>query len=100
MSFTPLVRLVYTHQIDRLVIVGLATDYCVRATAIDSRKFGIGTEVGRSSRLGDARLYDARIYTPCQLGWVRADANAGAVKCLETHLVLSTAFPSLVCFLR
>ncbi|GAB1519846.1 hypothetical protein RhiTH_002917 [Rhizoctonia solani] len=46
MSFTPLVRLVYTHQIDRLVIVGLATDYCVRATAIDSRKFGIGTEVG------------------------------------------------------
>ncbi|CAE6394871.1 unnamed protein product [Rhizoctonia solani] len=45
MAFTPLVRLVYTHQIDRLVVVGLATDYCVRATAIDSRKFGIDTEV-------------------------------------------------------
>ncbi|CAE6492077.1 unnamed protein product [Rhizoctonia solani] len=45
MAFTPLVRLVYTHQIDKLVVVGLATDYCVRATAIDSRKFGISTEV-------------------------------------------------------
>ncbi|QRW16253.1 isochorismatase domain-containing protein 2 [Rhizoctonia solani] len=52
MSFTPLVRLVYTHQIDRLVIVGLATDYCVRATAIDSRKFGIGTEVVQSGIRG------------------------------------------------
>ncbi|EUC66534.1 pyrazinamidase/nicotinamidase [Rhizoctonia solani AG-3 Rhs1AP] len=45
MAFTPLVRLVYTHQIDKLVVVGLATDYCVRATAIDSRKFGVETEV-------------------------------------------------------
>ncbi|CAE6439842.1 unnamed protein product [Rhizoctonia solani] len=45
MAFTPLVRLVYTHQIDKLVVVGLATDYCVRATAIDARKFGFATEV-------------------------------------------------------
>jgi nicotinamidase-related amidase len=45
MSFTDLARLVHTNRIDKLVVVGLATDYCVRATAIDSRKFGLKTEV-------------------------------------------------------
>ncbi|QRV72667.1 isochorismatase domain-containing protein 2 [Ceratobasidium sp. AG-Ba] len=47
LGFTQLARLVHTHGITRLVVVGLATDYCVRATAIDSRKFGIATEVVR-----------------------------------------------------
>ncbi|KAG8745799.1 hypothetical protein FRC10_007061 [Ceratobasidium sp. 414] len=47
LAFTELARLVHTHGINKLVVVGLATDYCVRATAIDSRKFGIATEVVR-----------------------------------------------------
>ncbi|KAG9127128.1 NAD(+) salvage pathway protein [Ceratobasidium sp. 392] len=47
LAFTELTRLVHTHDITKLVVVGLATDYCVRATAIDSRKFGIATEVVR-----------------------------------------------------
>ncbi|KAG9097884.1 hypothetical protein FRC06_007066 [Ceratobasidium sp. 370] len=47
LAFTQLARLVHTHGINKLVVVGLATDYCVRATAIDSRKFGIATEVVR-----------------------------------------------------
>jgi nicotinamidase-related amidase len=47
LAFTELTRLVHTHDINKLVVVGLATDYCVRATAIDSRKFGVATEVVR-----------------------------------------------------
>ncbi|KAG8787969.1 hypothetical protein FRC12_015031, partial [Ceratobasidium sp. 428] len=47
LAFTELIRLVHIHNIDKLVVVGLATDYCVRSTAIDSRKFGIATEVVR-----------------------------------------------------
>lgn len=45
LAFTELTRLIHTHSISKLVVVGLATDYCVRWTAIDSRKFGITTEV-------------------------------------------------------
>ncbi|KAF9519074.1 hypothetical protein BS47DRAFT_1411035 [Hydnum rufescens UP504] len=44
-SFTSLPGLLYTNGIKDLVIVGLATDYCVRATAIDACKFGFRTRV-------------------------------------------------------
>lgn len=40
-------KVLYSHGITDLVVVGLATDYCVRATAIDARKFGFPTTVGR-----------------------------------------------------
>lgn len=33
------------HKIAELVVVGLATDFCVRATAIDARKFGFGVQL-------------------------------------------------------
>lgn len=44
-AFTPLVRLLSRANIERLVVCGLATDYCVRSTALDARKFGFDTIV-------------------------------------------------------
>ncbi|KAG8931471.1 hypothetical protein FRC01_001251 [Tulasnella sp. 417] len=43
--FTDLPKTLYSNGIERLVVVGLATDFCVRATAIDSRKFNFETIV-------------------------------------------------------
>ncbi|KAG8902427.1 hypothetical protein FRB99_004490 [Tulasnella sp. 403] len=43
--FTPLSKVLFSNGIERIVVVGLATDYCVRATVIDARKFGIQTTV-------------------------------------------------------
>ncbi|KAG8989798.1 hypothetical protein FRB90_002058 [Tulasnella sp. 427] len=43
--FTDLSKVLYSSGIERLVVVGLATDFCVRATAIDSRKFNFDTIV-------------------------------------------------------
>ena len=37
---TPLARLLREAAAERLVVVGLATDYCVRATALDGRLLG------------------------------------------------------------
>ncbi|WFD36542.1 hypothetical protein MCUN1_003425 [Malassezia cuniculi] len=44
-KFTDLPRLLYEARVDTVVICGLATDYCVRATAIDATRFGFATEV-------------------------------------------------------
>ena len=32
-------------RVDRVVVVGLATDYCVKATALDAARLGFETEV-------------------------------------------------------
>ena len=37
---TRLEALLREHDVERLVVVGLATDYCVRATALDGRRLG------------------------------------------------------------
>ena len=42
---TQLEGLLREHGIERVVIVGLATDYCVSATAIDAARLGFKTEV-------------------------------------------------------
>lgn len=39
--------LLHEQGIERLVVVGLATDYCVRATALDARRLGFSTTVLR-----------------------------------------------------
>ncbi|KZW04232.1 Isochorismatase hydrolase [Exidia glandulosa HHB12029] len=44
-AFTALSRILHENGITDVHIVGLATDYCVRATAIDSCKFGFRTTV-------------------------------------------------------
>ncbi len=43
--FTPLARILHEAQVTDVVVCGLATDYCVKATAIDARKFGFKTKV-------------------------------------------------------
>lgn len=42
---TDLERLLRDAGIDRVVVVGLATDYCVKATALDARSLGFATVV-------------------------------------------------------
>ncbi len=44
-SSTGLEALLRERGIERVVVVGLATDYCVSATAIDAAHLGFGTEV-------------------------------------------------------
>jgi len=42
---TPLEALVRERGVSRVVICGLATDYCVNATALDARRLGFETQV-------------------------------------------------------
>ena len=42
---TPLETMLRDRAIDRVVICGLATDYCVNATALDARRLGFETRV-------------------------------------------------------
>jgi nicotinamidase/pyrazinamidase len=44
---TELERLLRARSIERLVIIGLATDYCVKETALDARRKGFATVVLR-----------------------------------------------------
>jgi nicotinamidase/pyrazinamidase len=44
-SSTEMEALLREKGIHRVVVVGLATDYCVSATAIDAARLGFGTEV-------------------------------------------------------
>jgi len=40
------------HDVDDVTVVGLATDYCVRATALDARSAGFGVTVDRAGVRG------------------------------------------------
>jgi nicotinamidase/pyrazinamidase len=42
---TDLEPLLRSHRIERIVIVGLATDYCVKETAMDARRLGFDTTI-------------------------------------------------------
>ncbi|HEX3513228.1 MAG TPA: isochorismatase family protein [Trebonia sp.] len=42
---TPLADWLRAHDVDRVDVVGIATDYCVRATAADAALNGFGTRV-------------------------------------------------------
>ncbi|KAH7105525.1 Isochorismatase-like protein [Auriculariales sp. MPI-PUGE-AT-0066] len=44
-KFTDMGRILYEGAVKEVHVIGLATDYCVRATAIDARKFGFSTVV-------------------------------------------------------
>jgi len=46
---TALERILHGRGIRRLVIVGLATDYCVKETALDARRLGFETVVIRDA---------------------------------------------------
>jgi nicotinamidase/pyrazinamidase len=51
-SATRLERMLREHGVERIVIVGLATDYCVRETALDARRLGFGVTVLRAGVRG------------------------------------------------
>ena len=42
---TPLTDALARHGVERVVVVGLATDYCVKETVLDARRRGLPTEV-------------------------------------------------------
>jgi nicotinamidase/pyrazinamidase len=46
-SATDLDRLLRARGVERLVIAGIATDYCVKATALDAARLGFATSVVR-----------------------------------------------------
>src|SRR3954454_19864638 len=57
---TGLEALLRERDIDRMTIVGLATDYCVRATALDALREGFAVTVDRAGVRGiDAQPGDA-----------------------------------------
>ncbi|KAF8314754.1 Isochorismatase hydrolase [Clavulina sp. PMI_390] len=45
MHITGLAKLLYTKNVSKVLVTGLATDYCVKFTAIDACKFGFATYV-------------------------------------------------------
>ena len=47
-----LAEILHRHDVDALTVVGLATDYCVRATALDALKEGFRTTVNRAGVRG------------------------------------------------
>jgi len=48
-SSTGLAEMLEERSIERVVVVGLALDYCVKATALDARARGLATQVLRSA---------------------------------------------------
>jgi nicotinamidase/pyrazinamidase len=49
---TGLEQILRDHGIERLTFVGLATDYCVKHTALDALRLGFGVEVDRAGIRG------------------------------------------------
>jgi nicotinamidase/pyrazinamidase len=47
---TELERVLREHEIDSVTVVGLATDYCVRATALEALRLGFDVSPGDSDR--------------------------------------------------
>ncbi|GAA3520549.1 isochorismatase family protein [Actinocatenispora rupis] len=52
---TPLVEWLHRHAVDQVDVVGIATDHCVRATALDARREGFATRVLLDLTAGVAR---------------------------------------------
>jgi len=73
---TALEALLREHAVENVVIVGLATDYCVSATALDAIKLGFRTEVLQDAiasvdlQVGDGeRAKSAMLSAGCVLGY-------------------------------
>ncbi|GLY77291.1 isochorismatase family protein [Actinoallomurus iriomotensis] len=52
---TPLAEWLRKHEVDSVDVVGIATDHCVRATALDARGAGLSTRVLLRMTAGVAR---------------------------------------------
>jgi nicotinamidase/pyrazinamidase len=73
---TELEGMLREHGVEKVVVVGLATDYCVSSTAIDAARLGFQTEVLQDAiaavdlRPGDAgRALGAMTAAGCSLGY-------------------------------
>jgi nicotinamidase/pyrazinamidase len=82
---TELEGLLRDREIRRVVVCGLATDYCVNATAIDARRLGFATEVLEDAiaavnlQPGDEeRAIDAMAAAGCTFGEMAARSAARA----------------------
>jgi len=62
MRITNLAKILYTRGITKVVVTGLATDYCVKATAIDARKFAFETLVVKDAMRAVDPSSDDRVF--------------------------------------
>jgi nicotinamidase-related amidase len=60
--FTPLARILFSRGVTHLTVVGLALDYCVRASVLDARKFGLEVTVVRAGVRGVKAEDDGRVF--------------------------------------
>ncbi|EJU06046.1 pyrazinamidase/nicotinamidase-like protein [Dacryopinax primogenitus] len=67
-SFTPLIKTLHQAGIEHVVICGLATDYCVYFTAVDSCKFGFKTEIVREAVRAADKAATERVFDDLR-GW-------------------------------
>jgi nicotinamidase-related amidase len=82
-SFTPLVRKLAARGIERVFVVGLATDYCCHASALDARKFGFETIIVKNAMKGvDAEGSKAAIEELQKWGCIAVDSADDALKVL------------------
>jgi nicotinamidase/pyrazinamidase len=73
---TELEQMLREREIAKVVVVGLATDYCVSSTAVDAARLGFETEVLQDAIASvnlspgdDARAIDAMTAAGCTLGY-------------------------------
>jgi len=76
-SGTPLADWLRAHDVDEVDVVGIATDYCVHATAADAARAG----------------FAARVLLGLTVG-VAPDSTAKAIEDLRTHNVSLTGTPA------
>ncbi|KAI9268348.1 Nicotinamidase [Phascolomyces articulosus] len=53
-EITPLAKILYQNNVETVIVVGLAADYCVKMTCLDAIKFGFKTVLVREGTLGVA----------------------------------------------
>jgi len=63
MRITNLAKILYARGITKVVVTGLATDYCVKATAIDARKFAFETLVVKDAMRAVDSSSDDRVFS-------------------------------------
>lgn len=69
--FTPLPRLLFANGITHVTVVGLALDYCVRASVLDAVKFGLAVTVVRAGVRAVSPEEEARFFADFERKGVR-----------------------------
>lgn len=82
LSFSQLARILFSAHIDTLVVVGLATDYCVLSSAIDAAKFHFNTIVIQDCTRGVAASSTKEAYEEMQAAEIHIVTNQGEAQTL------------------